>query len=257
LFSTSSATIGDICGSTCTKTHQTSTLAARTEKVYYQESDRPVSFFSQHRLIGGNPRRHRARMAKGTETRERILSQVAPLFNQRGFSGAAMSDVMAATGLEKGGIYRHFESKEALALAAFDFAAAEMARHMMDAVQGHQRTTDRLIALLSLWERVAVDPPIAGGCPVMNTAIENDDSNPALRDRARHAMSRLHKWLRLMIGEGIETGELRPDVDPAALASVLLSTLEGALMLSRLYRDPVHMQRATQHLTSVVQAAAA
>lgn len=193
-------------------------------------------------------------MAKGIETRERILSQVAPLFNQRGFTGAAMSDVMEATGLEKGGIYRHFESKEALAVAAFDYASAEMARHMAEAVRGQERVVDRLNALMTFWERLATDPPIAGGCPVMNTAIENDDSNPVLRDRARHAMARMHKWLRLMIAEGIESGELRSDVEPAALASVLLSTLEGALMLSRLQGDQVHMRRASAHLSAVIQA---
>ena len=196
-------------------------------------------------------------MGKGIETRERIISRVAPLFNQRGFAGAAMSDVMAATGLEKGGIYRHFESKEALALEAFDYAAAEMARHMADAVRGLDRTSDRLNALIDLWERMAVDPPIPGGCPVMNTAIESDDSHPALRDRARRAMGRLHKWLRLMIAEGVQTGELRGDVDPAALATILLSTLEGALMLSRLYRDDVHMRRAAVHLRDVVHSARA
>ena len=57
---------------------------------------------------------------KGERTREGIVAAAAPLFNQRGYAASSMSDVMAATGLEKGGIYRHFESKDELALAAFD-----------------------------------------------------------------------------------------------------------------------------------------
>jgi TetR/AcrR family transcriptional repressor of nem operon len=59
-------------------------------------------------------------VSKGDETRERIIARAAPLFNQRGYAGAAMSDIMAATGLEKGGIYRHFGSKESLAHPSFD-----------------------------------------------------------------------------------------------------------------------------------------
>src|SRR5258707_15328517 len=61
-------------------------------------------------------------MSKGELTRDRILAQAAPIFNQRGFAGCSMQDLMDATGLEKGGIYRHFQSKEELAAEAFKYA---------------------------------------------------------------------------------------------------------------------------------------
>jgi TetR/AcrR family transcriptional repressor of nem operon len=60
--------------------------------------------------------------SKGHKTRERIVAEAANLFYQHGFEGSSMSDVMAATGLEKGGIYRHFSSKEELAAEAFNYA---------------------------------------------------------------------------------------------------------------------------------------
>src|SRR5260370_38097521 len=68
-------------------------------------------------LLGG-----RADMRKGEQTRREIIRKAAPIFNQRGYDGAALSDLMRATGLEKGGIYRHFESKQQLAAEAFDHA---------------------------------------------------------------------------------------------------------------------------------------
>ena len=61
-------------------------------------------------------------MRKGERTRQEIIRKAAPIFNQRGYDGAALSDLMRATGLEKGGIYRHFESKQELAGDAFDHA---------------------------------------------------------------------------------------------------------------------------------------
>src|SRR5580658_4888713 len=61
-------------------------------------------------------------MSKGEKTRQKIICKAAPIFNQRGFDGAALSDLMRATGLEKGGIYRHFNSKQQLAGEAFDYA---------------------------------------------------------------------------------------------------------------------------------------
>ena len=70
-------------------------------------------------------------MGRGERTREHILEQAAGLFNRKGFAGASMSDVMAATGLQKGGIYRHFESKEALA-AEGKWLSVEAALHPED-----------------------------------------------------------------------------------------------------------------------------
>jgi len=61
-------------------------------------------------------------MSKGEQTREMILAQAAQLFSRQGFFGSSLSDIMQETGLEKGGIYNHFSSKEQLALEAFDYA---------------------------------------------------------------------------------------------------------------------------------------
>ncbi len=63
-------------------------------------------------------------MRKGELTRERIIAEAAPIFNQRGFAGSSMQDVMEATGLENGGLYRHFRSKEELAVESFRYALA-------------------------------------------------------------------------------------------------------------------------------------
>ena len=128
-------------------------------------------------------------MRNGTQTRENIIRQAAALFNRQGFAGASMSDIMQATGLQKGGIYRHFESKEALALEAFDYAVAQMAGRFTAALEGREHAVDRLGGIVGVFARLHDDPPVPGGCPMMNTAVQTDDAeSPALRDRARTAM---------------------------------------------------------------------
>ena len=62
------------------------------------------------------------RMSKGEQTRQRIIEEAATIFNQRGYEATSMQDVMDATGLEKGGLYRHFVSKEELAAEALRYA---------------------------------------------------------------------------------------------------------------------------------------
>jgi AcrR family transcriptional regulator len=184
----------------------------------------------------------------GDETREKIIRQAAALFNTQGFAGASMSDIMAATGLQKGGIYRHFESKEQLALESFDYAVDIMGDRFREALEGKRDALSRLHAIISVFARIPHDPPVPGGCPVMNAALENDDGNPVLRDRARDAMDGLRALVVRVAKGGLERGEVRPGTDPDALASVLISTLEGAVMLSKLYDDPEHVRRAVEHL---------
>jgi AcrR family transcriptional regulator len=185
---------------------------------------------------------------KGERTRRRIVERSAPVFNTKGYAGASMSDLVLVTGLEKGGIYNHFGSKEELALEAFDYAAGIMRERLREALEVERGALERLCALVDVLGAVAWDPPVPGGCPVLNTAVEADGANPALKERAAEAMG---GWLRLVgreVKDGVKSGELSPRTDPRAVASVVVATLEGAVMLTRLQEDPAHVERAGEHL---------
>jgi len=189
------------------------------------------------------------RATKGERTRQRIVERAAELFNTRGVAGSSMADVSLATGLEKGGVYNHFETKDALALAAFDYAAALVSRRIDEAMAGAATRTGALRAMIDVYRTLGENRFIPGGCPLMNTAIEADDTNPALRDRARKAMDRWRSRIAGTVEEAIAAGEMKP-VDPAAVASTMIAQLEGAVMLSMLYRSGAYMRHATNHLTS-------
>lgn len=192
-------------------------------------------------------------MNKGEQTRERILARSAQLFNRQGYAGASLSDIMRETGLEKGGIYNHFSSKEQLSLEAFDYAYQLVQQRVRQALAGKFNAIERLLAIVSVFQSEADDPPVAGGCPIMNAAIEADDANEVLRDRARSAMDDWRASVHRIVTRGIERQEIRPTTDADEVVSVLLATLEGALMLSNLYKDPVHMKRAAAHMVRYIE----
>jgi hypothetical protein len=135
-------------------------------------------------------------------------------------------------------------------LSAFQATGAHL-QFLLSIVVYH--AIQRLSALLSYFQDLVNDPPIPGGCPILNTAIESDDAQPALRDRARAAMDELRSTIRRILAKGIERGEVRPGVDVETWASVMVATLEGAVMLSRLYQDPVHMQRAVAYVQHCIE----
>ena len=84
----------------------------------------------------------------------------------------------------------------------------------------------------------------------MNAAIEADDAIPLLLEKASEAMTHVSDMVRLIVNTAMKTGEVAETVDAEYVTTVFISTLEGALMLSKLYRDATHMTRAIKHLKS-------
>jgi TetR/AcrR family transcriptional repressor of nem operon len=194
-------------------------------------------------LDGGN-------VSKGARTREQVIERAAALFNQHGYHGVSISDVMEATGLEKGGIYRHFASKEELALAAFAFAIDKMRERFDAALADATTALERLRAVLAVYARIPTDPPVPGGCPILNAAVEADDSNPELKAEAQRVLVDLKRRLRAIVRQGQEGGELRPDLDLEAFANVFVAQLEGGVMVSKLLGSQAPMRHVVEHLSS-------
>ncbi|MBW4691406.1 MAG: TetR/AcrR family transcriptional regulator [Lyngbya sp. HA4199-MV5] len=187
-------------------------------------------------------------MQKAAETRAKIIQQAAGLFNQQGYAGSSISDIMRVTGLQKGGIYNHFHSKEELALAAFDFAIQLSSQQFLQAIRGKRYAIEKLQAMLQVYQQFVDNPPIPGGCPLLNTAVESDDAHPALRDRAQQAMTSWQRLIIRIIAKGITRGEIRVTAEPETVATILIATIEGALMMSKLYSNTVYLERAIEHL---------
>ncbi|WP_404789696.1 TetR/AcrR family transcriptional regulator [Altericista sp. CCNU0014] len=192
-------------------------------------------------------------MSKAQDTRARIIEQAATLFNQQGYSGASMSALMQLTGLQKGGIYNHFDSKDELALAAFDFAIHRIQQKFIGALNGKRHAADRLIAILNVYGNLLDDPFLQGGCPILNTAVESDDTHPALRERAKKAADAWRSLIQRIVEKGVMRKELHSTVDPENVSSILIATIEGAIMLTKLYEDTAHLHRALTHLDAYVR----
>jgi hypothetical protein len=106
---------------------------------------------------------------------------------------------------------------------------------------------ERLKSVLDVYRQIALDPPLPGGCPLLNTAIEADDTNPILRDRVRKALSSWRRRIVVAVDQTVEAGELEP-LDSKAFASTAVAALEGGIMLSGVFRDQRHIKAVVEHL---------
>lgn len=191
-------------------------------------------------------------MGKGELTRQRIVALAAPIFNRKGYAGTALSDLMQATGLEKGGIYRHFDSKQELAQDAFEYAWKIAMDMRFEGTQEIPNAVDRLKQIVRNF-RDRRSGLVPGGCPLLNTAIDSDDGNPQLRAKARRALRLWLDRLESITEEGKSRGEVRSEVDSAKLATLIASTLEGSLMVSRLQRNEEPLDLACMHLEEYLE----
>jgi TetR/AcrR family transcriptional repressor of nem operon len=153
---------------------------------------------------------------------------------------------MEATGLKKGGIYRHFASKEELAAEAFDHIWGTVWKSRQVDLDSKTTGVEKLKQFIANF--VEHRSPVAGGCPVLNTAVDADDGNAVLRARVAKA---LRSWVDLLasfVAEAQEQGTARRGVEPKAVATLIVASLEGALMMARIQRSEEPLRQIQSHL---------
>ena len=192
-------------------------------------------------------------MSKGDVTRAEILRRSAALFNTRGYFGTSLADLMTATRLKKGGIYNHFDSKDELALAAFDHTLDLLRTRARDAVVGKETAAEQLMALIDEFCSRRDNPPLPGGCPILNTAVESDNAHPALRSRAHDAYALWREFLASIITRGVAAGEFRDGLDAERIATIIIANLEGAMALAGVFEEAKSLEIAREHLRGYLE----
>jgi AcrR family transcriptional regulator len=185
---------------------------------------------------------------KDSNRRTAILASSAPIFNRKGYAGTSIADILAATSLEKGGLYNHFASKEELAIEAFDFAWSQVKEYFVKALRGTESGTPRLHVYIDAFARYIDRPVVEGGCPLANAALEADDALPFLQDRVASAWRYLRTWLLSEVERAINKGQLPADTDRGAVSDFIISALEGAMTLSRGLRSRRSMRNVATTL---------
>src|SRR5258708_494391 len=186
-------------------------------------------------------------MSKGELTRREIVKKAAPLFNRKGYEGTSLSDLMQATGLQKGGIYRHFSSKQQLAGEAFDYSWEKAVSGRLEGVNEVPNSLHGQKKMIATFaeKREGLAP---GARPPMNPAVESDDGNATLRARAKKALQSWTARLSKITAEGIARREINPRTKPLELAQLIIGSLEGALLLSRLQNSSAPLRNIPLHL---------
>jgi TetR/AcrR family transcriptional repressor of nem operon len=194
----------------------------------------------------------KASVTKGERTRQKIVETAAVLFNQKGFTGCSMGDIVAASGLEKGTLYGHFSTKEELALLAFDYAWKDTSDKRLRNVETVSNAVEKLRLHIDNYVNT---PSFPGGCPLLNFAVDADDGNLALRTRVRKALKGWEDFLAKIVEDGQSAGEINPEIEPHSVANLLISILEGATVVGRINKRSAALADAQRHLSLYLETA--
>lgn len=182
-------------------------------------------------------------------TRRKLLDAARDVIRQKGYAATTVDDVCKAAGVTKGGFFHHFESKEALGLAAIA-AFNEMADQLFTTAPyaSLQDPRDRLFGYIDLREALLAGELWEFTCLLGTTVQEVYASHPRLREAADAGMSSHVAMLERDIAAARE--RYAPDAQWSAqsLAYFMQSVLQGAFIFAKAKQGPQVARESLDHL---------
>ena len=182
------------------------------------------------------------RTGRGRASRERIVERAADLFAERGIAGTSVDEVLAAAKAGKGQFYHYFQNRDELAAAAVGYRCAQVVDGLTQAlgdVSSLAGLEQALAGFIAGFEQTGLP-----GCPIGTLATEVAGRNEAARLQAAAGFDAWERLLADALERMRERGELRADAQPAVLATGLLASIEGGMVLSQTRKDVASLRIA-------------
>ncbi|MGW7823613.1 TetR family transcriptional regulator [Streptomyces puniciscabiei] len=162
--------------------------------------------------------------AHGAASRDRILEAAARVFARLGYDRARMADVVTESGLTKGSVYFHFESKEALAIAVLSAKHSQWLDLVRTRLAAMPEGADRLAGLLPTMLELHHDDPDAW---VISRLIQNMADVPATRPLTAQLTRTWIEGVADLVREAQRTADAATETDATLLATVLVGAFDG------------------------------
>ena len=194
------------------------------------------------------------RLMPKTSNREKLLTEGLRVVHRRGFGGASVRDIVQAAGVPQGSFTNHFASKEAFGLEILELYLARSRE-----LQGETLRNDSLPPLARL--RAYIDASknrlnrddMRNGCLFGNFTAEACDAySEAIRRRLAEIFAEVQGSFAYCLRAAVTAGELPPGFACDDVAGFVVSSLQGAILLSKAERSPAPIERLESILFSTV-----
>ena len=166
---------------------------------------------------------------KRGDSKTKLLGTTADLLHRQGFAATGLNQIVDQSGAPKGSLYFHFPGgKEQLVAEALELSSASLTELLATVLSAAPTPAAALDAIIAYFAQQLESSQFAKGCPIATVALEQAATSDAL-----HAVcaATYRRW------EGLIAERLARDGLPPAHAALLLSAIEGALLLCRAHRS--------------------
>ena len=191
------------------------------------------------------------------KSREKILVSAKELFHENGFQQTSVDEILRRSGVTKSNFYYHFKSKEELGLIILDRFIQLYESDVLMKTLGNKELTpsERLIEFYRSVRTFHRDLEKPRGCPFGNMAIEMSGSNESFREKLSVFFNAWEKIIEECISEGMRSGDFRGDLPPGVIAQLILSHLEGAIMMVKTHRSIEPLSSGSETILRLLKAA--
>ncbi len=169
-------------------------------------------------------------------TRTKLVHTAMRLFADKGYNSTSVADILQEADVHSGSLYHYFETKQALLIAVLETYRDDIEPMLIaPAWKGITDPIARMFALLGRYRELLIARECQYGCPMGNLALEIHEPDPPVRELLA---ANFDRWTDF-VNQCLQAAQppLLPGTDTRALASFVLTTMEGAVMLARTHRD--------------------
>jgi TetR/AcrR family transcriptional repressor of nem operon len=190
-----------------------------------------------------------------TSNRERILEEGLRVVHERGFANASVRDIVQAAGVPQGSFTNHFASKEAFGLEILDLYYANSRRTIAETLRNDaRRPLERLTDYIERTKDRLNRDNMRNGCLFGNFTAESSENSEPIRSRIVEIFAETRAAFAYCLRAAVAAGEVRPTLDCEEVAGFIVSSLQGAILLSKAHRSPEPIERFRRILFSSVLA---
>jgi TetR/AcrR family transcriptional repressor of nem operon len=191
------------------------------------------------------------------KSKEKILASAKELFHENGFQQTSVDEILKKSGVTKSNFYYHFKSKEELGLVILERLIGQYEADVLEKTLGDKSLgpSERLVEFYNSVRTFHRDLQNPKGCPFGNLAIEMSGSNENFRENLSAFFNSWEKVIEGCIREGMSTGDFRGDLPPGVVAQLILSHLEGAIMMVKTHRSIEPLSSGSETILRLLRAA--
>jgi TetR/AcrR family transcriptional regulator, transcriptional repressor for nem operon len=175
-----------------------------------------------------------------------VLRTASTLFLTKGFQVTSMDEIVALSKVSKTNIYYHYKSKEELLLAIVDQLISRYEERISRALTQDMSISAKMERLFRILTEDNEQNDYVGGCPFLTLYTQTSHSSPEARAKIKAFFDKQLQVVEQLLEEGVEKKELRSNLPVHETAALIVSSIEGALFLTKATNNPMLVQNLIQ-----------